>query len=408
LFVASALTLIPFVLLHDARATSRETQLYAFPNRSDGDGPLGGLIADDAGNFYGTTEIGGVGAYRDVFEPQRKPTGAGTVFKLAPDGTETVLYSFTGGSDGAFPFAGLASDKAGNLYGTASMGGEKLCYGGQTCGTVFKLAPDGNLTVLHSFTGGSDGWTPYSGVIVDKKGNAYGTTFEGGSKNGAGGGTVFEITPDGKEKILHAFSGGSDGTQPHSSLLLKKGILYGTTDGGGAYEYGTVFSLARDGTETVLYTFTGGSDGALPEAGLIADRAGNLYGTAWHGGANGAGAVFRLTPDGTETVLYSFCSLADCADGDGPYNGVIMDRSGNLYGTTISGGTSCGCGTVFEVTPGGTETLLYAFTGGSDGAGPEAGLLADRKGNLYGETVNGGSRGCYRRYGCGTIFRVKP
>ena len=369
--------------LSSTAAAQELITLHSFTG-DDGAHPQADLIADPAGNLYGTTPFGGA-------------VGQGTVFRLDSYGTVTVLYSFTGGSDGAAPVAGLIADAAGNLYGTASRGGT----GTFCCGTVFQLDSSGTLTVLHSFTGGSDGGTPQAGLIADAAGNLYGTTSSGG----AGYGTVFQLTPSGDLMVLHSFTL-SDGTYPHAGLIADAaGNLYGTTLDGGAFGYGTVFQLAPDGTLTVLHSFTR-SDGTHPFAGLLSDAAGNLYGTTQLGGApgscndpDGCGTVFQLDSSGVLTVLHTFTGGSD---GARPEAGLIADAAGNLYGTTRFFG---GRGTVFQVTPSGTLTVLYSFTGGSDGAWPQAGLIADAAGNLYGTTSYGGtSTSCVQ--GCGTLFEL--
>jgi len=388
------LALALVVPLHRARA---ETMLYSFKGGSkDGANPEsggGGLIKDSEGNLYGTAYAGGA-------------SGFGIVFKLARSGTETVLYSFAGNAnDGSFPYAGLIRDGAGNFYGTTSQGG---AYDG---GTVFKLAPDGTETVLHSFNGGNDGRLPVAGLIQDKKGNFYGTTYGGGPSDA---GTVFKLAPDGVERVLYSFCSRpdcSDGFAPFAGLIKDtSGNLYGTTAYSAANDSrcGTVFKLAPDGTETVLHPFTG-RDGCIPIGGLIKDSSGNLYGTTDTGGAFGLGTVFRLAPGGTETVLHSF---RGGNDGSNPTAGLIEDRAGNLYGTTAYGaGTGCssgtGCGTVFKLAPGGTETVLHSFEGPSDDGNTRvAGLINDKKGHLYGTTLSGGEgNGCSG--GCGTVFRLK-
>ena len=385
------------------------TVLHAFTDGSDGANPAADLIDDSSGNLYGTTaEGGGSGCNR---------LGCGTVFKLAPDGTESVLYAFTGGSDGSVPAGVLTKDKGNNLYGTTGQGGGSDC-GGRGCGTVFKLAPDGTETILHIFTGGSDGDAPEGGLIKDKTGNFYGTTLEGGGTYAGcneGCGIVFEITMDGTETVLHAFTGGSDGAFPVSELMRDKaGNLYGTTQEGGGTDCngigcGTVFELAPDGTESVLYAFTSGSDGAWPEGGLIGDGAGNLYGTTAEGGGTncsglGCGTVFKLAPDGTEVVLHAFTGGSD---GAGPVARLTRDKAGNLYGTTLDGGsTGCGgsgCGTVFRIAPDGTESVLYAFRRKS-GAYPFAGVIKGDSGVLYGTAFEGGPN-CKL---CGTVFKFTP
>jgi uncharacterized repeat protein (TIGR03803 family) len=341
--------------------------------------------------------------------------------------TYKVLHSFTG-KDGAFPFAGLVSDTAGNLYGTT--------FGWSSpCGTAFKLAQRGHgtwtRTVLHYFTNGTgdkNGCNPYAGMTLDAAGNLYGTTISGGDYDE---GTVFELSPvahgNWTEKVLHSFSGkGNDGSVPYAGLIFDAaGNLYGTTSAaGGVYRAGTVFELLPRAngkwTEKVLHVFGRGKDGAAPQAALALDAAGNLYGTTSSGGANiDYGTVFELAPstDGgwKESVLYSFCSLKNCSDGSGPYAGLIFDAAGNLYGTTIEGGAS-NSGTVFELKPGGggswTESVLYSFCTPSnctDGAVPRAGLIFDTAGNLYGTTTEGGHLNCGTfGSGCGTVFELVP
>ncbi|HEY3778975.1 MAG TPA: choice-of-anchor tandem repeat GloVer-containing protein [Rhizomicrobium sp.] len=326
------------------------------------------------------------------------PLGSAQANKL------TVLYSFGGKSgDGYNPTGRLLRDAGGNLYGATFNGGTGVCD--QTnCGTVYRLAPDGTETVLHSFAGPyGDGGEPYgAGPIADRKGNLYGTTYEGGTHNF---GAIYKLAPKGKETLLYSFTGTDDGGAPMGGLVRSGGNLYGTTIGGGAYREGTVFKLARDGTESVLHSFGSGSDGVAPyQGGLVADNAGNLYGTTSTGGAyGGGGTVFRVAPDGTEMVLYSFTGYSD---GLGPYSGVILDKQGNIYGTTVlGGGTGCGengCGTVFKLAPDGTETVLHAFTGGSDGSQPIGDLVIDKEGNLYGTTDSGGAG--YE----GVVFKLTP
>jgi|SRR5579871_99986 len=382
-----------------------ENILYAFSGKMDGGGPSATLVADMAGNVYGTTTSGG--------EHRR-----GTVFEVSSSGTETVLYSFQGHKhkDGAYPWGPLTMDAAGNLYGTTT-GGGKLCTANNGgCGTVFKLSPTGTETVLHAFTGGTDGAVSFSGLAIDKAGNLYGTTYSGGGTGcgGDGCGTVFKVRSDGKETVLHAFVGGSDGANPISEPFRDtSGDLYGVTSYGGENGEGcpddgcgTIFKVTSAGSETVLYAFAGESDGATPQVALIADKDGNLYGTTNGGGATdcGCGTVFKFGIDGAKTTLYSF---GGGNDGDSPYGSLILDKNGNLYGTTYGGaGTGCfgqGCGTVFQLAPDGTERLLHVFAGGNDGSLPGAGLI--RIGTkFYGTTVYGGGR-CVE-YGCGTVFTL--
>jgi uncharacterized repeat protein (TIGR03803 family) len=330
--------------------------------------------------------------------------GCGTVFKVSKAGKETVLYRFTG-SDGALPTASLVRDKAGNLYGTTLDGGVP------GVGTVFKLDATGHETVLHSFTGSPDGANPLAGLILDAGGNLYGTTDVGGAK---AAGTVFEVDTSGKETVLYSFTGGADVGEPWGGVIRDKaGNLYGTTFGGGTSGSGTVFKIAPNGTETVLYSFAGGTDGQFPAAGVIMDGAGNLYGTTKYGGdpsacnGFGCGTVFKLARNGTETVLYSF---SGGADGNAPLAGVIRDAGGNLYGTTNVGG-SLGFGTVFKLDVSGRETVLHSFAGNHgnprDGALPEGSLIRDRAGHLYGTTSIGGK---YQnvRTNVGTVFKLSP
>jgi uncharacterized repeat protein (TIGR03803 family) len=294
----------------------------------------------------------------------------------------TTLHSFTG-DDGANPEAGLIADPASNLYGTTQRGGVTTTESCRPfgCGTVFQLTPSGTLNVLHSFTG-SDGGEPFAGLIADAAGNLYGTTYSGGAPMSCnitiGCGTVFQLDTSGTLTVLHSFTN-YDGNHPVTGLIADAaGNLYGTTHSGGDGGYGTVFQLDSSGTLTVLYSFTGGSDGRYPDGGLIADAAGNLYGTTRGelspppGCTRDCGTVFQLTPSGTLNVLHSFTGGSD---GGTPGAGLIADEAGNLYGTTSAGGdrTSCaaqfidGCGTVFQLDPSGILTVLYSFTGGSDG-----------------------------------------
>lgn len=366
-----------------------ETVVHSFTGGGDGEYPQAGLIRDDAGNLYGTTEFGGA-------------SSLGTVFELTPDGTETVLYSFTGGSDGENPYATLISDEAGNLYGTTVGGGGGNCTGPPAgCGVVFEVAATRTEMVLYSFTGGGDGAYPLAGLTKGKNGEFFGATEFGGSHNY---GTIFKLTRSGHKTVLHSFTKGHDGRYPGASLIADSaGNLYGTTENGGARGFGTVFEVAANGSETVLYSFTGRKDGGTPLAGLITDKLGNLFGTTVYGGRGGYGTVFKLTPSGTETVLYSF---SGGNDGGRPQAGLIRDKKGNLFGTTVLGGAS-GLGTAFKLAADGKETVLHSFSGGSDGATPVAPLKMTSAGNLYGTTIyGGGSNNC--QGGCGTVFEISP
>ncbi len=327
---------------------------------------------------------------------------------LAQARTYKVLYTFTGGTDGALPYAGLIRDSQGNLYGTTENGGNSACQGG--CGVVFKVDTSGNETVLYSFTGGADGWAPLAGLIRDAQGNLYGTTFAGGHISGCGGsgcGVVFKLDTAGQETALYSFKGGADGATPYAGLIRDaQGNLYGTA-GGGHSGNGVVFKVSQAGKETVLYSFCPEGrpckDGAVPLAGLIWDSKGNLYGTTQVGGKSRDGVVFELSPARKETVLHSFTGGND---GVYPEAGVIRDTQGNLYGTTWAGGAHDG-GTVFELSPTGKETVLYSFTGAADGRLPTAGVIRDAQGNLYGTTSRAGNvSDCGS--GCGVVFEVSP
>jgi uncharacterized repeat protein (TIGR03803 family) len=334
---------------------------------------------------------------------------------------EVVLHSFHA-RDGANPYGGLIFDGSGNLYGTTVVGG---AYG---YGAVFELTPaaGGRWTekVLYDFSdNSSDGNHPQAGLVFDAAGNLYGTTGYGGSgacSNGTavGCGTVFELSPqlggDWKEKLLHSFdNNGTDGNYPVASLIFDAdGNIYGTTQYGGAYDDGTAFELTPTGgswTETVLHTFSpNGGDGEIPYAGLVFDAAGNLYGTTVYGGAYLFGTVFELTPavggTWTETVLHDFNNNG--SDGTDPEASLILDSYGNLYGTTVTGGGPYSGGTVFQLIPtvGGTwkERLLHSFGNGRDGIYPTASLMFDASGNLYGTTFGGGA------YYNGTVFELSP
>jgi len=392
--------------------------IYNFTGGTDGGAAYSGLIADKSGNLYGATVGGGA----------TSGLGLGVVFELSPAGagwTETVLYAFQGGSDGQNPWSGLVMDGAGNLYGaTAGGGGSSNCT--DACGTVFELSPPSTQggtwteTVLYRFQGGSgDGSWPSSTLVFDKTGNLYGTTRYGGSTSGYG--TVFELSPSAgggewTETILHSFQG-LDGEFPQVGLVFGKGgALYGTASTGGSRSAlaGSIYELVLKGGTWVfhaLYAFEGGSDGQGPESQLVVDKLGNLYGTTVGGGSLGFGTVFEVTlPQSgsplTHTVLYSF---QGSADGAYPIGALVFDKSGNLYGTTNGGegGPQFG-GTVYQLAPPGapggswTETVLHLFEGGPQGANPNAGLVFGKAGSLYGTTPSGGADGV------GTVFKTVP
>jgi uncharacterized repeat protein (TIGR03803 family) len=327
----------------------------------------------------------------------------------------TTLYRFTGGTDGGGPLARVIGDGTGNLYGTTTLPS-----------TVFKLDTHGKETVLHGFHGSSDGFEPIAGLLRDGQGNLYGTTFDGGIGNcdfGSGCGTVFRVSPTGKETVLYEFTGGADGGNPAGGLVSDEaGNLYGTTTIGGPVRTcndsagcGVVFKLSKKGKETVLHKFASyPTDGAYPWGDLIRDAAGNLYGTANSGGTFGPGMVFKIDKQGNETMLHAFYGSGD---GGFPYGGLVRDAKGNLYGATFSGGilkgncsnTGAGCGTVFKIDANGQETVLHEFTGGADGANPYyVDLVLDAAGNLYGTTYYGGDLSCMNdlQPGCGVVFKL--
>ena len=352
-----------------------------------GGGPgLAPLARDAEGNLYGA--------------------GFGGVFKADPTGKVTVLYTFKGAPDG-YGGVQVVLDPDGNLYGTTEYGGTGTCSNGPYagCGTVFKLATTGEETVLHSFTGSPDGSWPNSGLIRDAKGNLYGTTYLGGSGAGTcfntGCGTVYKIDPTGQETVLFRFDDGTDGGLPLGNLLLVDGALYGTTAAGGTgpctqsgnpiVGCGTIFKLVGR-KETVLHSFQG-PDGSGPQSNVVRDSAGNLYATAVQGGLFttncyfGCGTVVKLEPNGTETILHAF---EDQSDGESPA-GVVIDSEGNLYGS--AGGLGSVAGTVFEIDAKDQFTILHAFEG--QGAAEPGDLILDDQGNLYGS-------------GSWMIFRITP
>jgi uncharacterized repeat protein (TIGR03803 family) len=347
--------------------TGTETVIYSFNSGPEGQNPVA-LIQSSDGNFYGITHTGGT-------------SGNGTVFKITSGGVETALYSFAGGTtDGRYP-ASLTQGSDGNFYGTTALGGTS------NAGIVFKITTAGVETVLYSFAGGTDGSYPYAALTLGKDGNFYGTSVGGGI---GGNGTVFKITPSGFETVLHSFAGGTDGSQPQAALVQGvDGNFYGTTSGGGTSGQGTVFKITSTGVETVIYSFTGGTpDGSAPYAALIQGGDGNFYGTTSYGGTSGQGAVFKISPIGVETVLYSFAG-GTAADGSSPNAALIQGNDGNFYGTSARGGIGNN-GTLFKVTPTGVETVLHYFAGGTAVTDP-GGLIQGVDGIFYGTTTNGGS-----------------
>jgi uncharacterized repeat protein (TIGR03803 family) len=390
----------------------KEKVLHTFTGQSDGGEP-GPLMRDPKGNLYGTTANGG--NMDGQCGQQNGFQGCGIVFELSAKGKFSVLHTFDF-TDGAVPLTNLLQDASGNLYGTTLWGGNSACENG--CGVVFRLTPAGNFSVLYSFTGASDGGYPSSGLIMDANGNLYGTTEEGTSNFGE----VFELTTSGQLEVLYGFKGTTDGAYPNGLIRDGKGNLYGTTFAGGGRSCsmgdgfcGLVYKLDTSGKETVLYSFKGKADGAEPGSSLIMDEAGNLYGTTQLYGYRkgechlpddsvGCGTAFKIDTTGTFSVLVKF----DNVDGNDPYSSPLtQDIHGNFSGTTIFGGNHCGvggCGVVYKLNVAGKESVLYNFKGQSDGGDPSAGVVEDRKGNLYGTTSGGGDASCV----CGVIFELTP
>jgi uncharacterized repeat protein (TIGR03803 family) len=399
---ASAVVRAPASVHRILPVSSTYKVLYSFTGHSDGAHPQGALL-DVHGTLYGTTmEGGGSGCTRHV--------GCGTVYTITTAGAEKVLFSFDK-FDGAYPYAGLIKVN-GTLYGTTSRGGTGEACGGN-CGTVYSITTTGTEKVLLDFDGHPYGAFPYA-RLKDVKGTLYGTTQQGGLRHGPG--TVYRITTAGVFKRLFAFDR-TDGAYPNAGLIDVNGTLYGTTEIGGDYSNryycglgcGTVFAITPSGKEKVLHSFGNGKDGTYPLSGLV-EVNGTLYGTTAYGGSGpcdrylvGCGTVFSITPGGKEKVLHNFAGTA--SDGEGPFAG-LTNVGGTLYGTTYRGG-AYGDGTVFSITLSGHETVLYSFMGGQDGAGPQSGLNYVN-GTLYGTTYSGGGNGCKAGYGCGTVYSITP
>jgi len=425
--------------VYELDATGQATVLYSFTGGADGANPQI-VVRDSAGNLYGTTygggssistcqPYGGCGVVYELdsagqlsvlytftggpngSEPgglSRDPAGnlygttpggilsLGTVWEVAAGGQYTQLSHFVGPTDGTSPLAGLLRDSAGNLYGTTELGGPA------NAGVVYKISASGQETILYSFKGAPDGANPsgpYGGVIQDSAGNLYGTTSSGGA---ASLGMVYKLDAGGQETVLHSFTGSPDGSAPLAGVILDAaGNLYGTTSAGGMFNYGTVFKLDASGHETILHNFRSDPDGATPHAGVIRDASGNLYGTTLLGGFFNSGIVYELDAAGKETVLHTFQG-ADGGDGSFPDAGVVRDEAGNLYGTTSNGGTlDANAGTVYEIDAAGNETVLYAFASEASGLDPTAGLILDAAGNLYGTAAGGVLRN-------GVVFELSP
>jgi uncharacterized repeat protein (TIGR03803 family) len=350
------------------------TTLHNFADGADGGKSTAGVIEDKSGKLYGTTLHGGF--------------GYGVVFEVNTAGTETVLYTFTGGADGSVPNPVLRDSK-GNLYGTTFWGGA-YCY----CGVVFKLDTAGNETVLHSFGNSSDGAYPLQGLVMDKAGSLYGTNLGAPPDYGQ----IFKLDSADNYTILHHFVGGaSDGAYPDYGHLTmdKAGNLYGLASAGGMTGKGVLYELSKKGTFTILHSFAGGkSDGCTPVGTVAMDKAENFYGTTNGCGSHNYGTVWRVSRSGKETILHSFSGRDGCK----PYGGVAWDSKGNLYGGTAGCGTY---GTVYELSAKGKLIVLHRFSG-SDGASPLGEILRGAEGTLFGTTVGGGT------YGYGTVWKYVP
>jgi len=401
---------LAMILFCALTATVSHAQTLTTVFTFDGQGAQpGGAVAQGLdGKLYGTTQYGGID-----FD--------GTVFRMTPAG-QLVHYSFCAVSNcaaGAVPYGGLTLGRDGNFYGTASAGGIT------TAGTVFRLTPSGTLSALYSFCSHHclDGYIPSRGVMQASNGIFYGTTTLQGVNNA---GVLFSVTESGVETTLYSFCSQilcADGTYPNGGLVqATDGNLYGTTSGGGKNGVGTVFKITATGELITLYSFCSVAfptcrDGNGPGAGLVQSTDGNFYGTTAMGGAFGWGTVFKITPEGVLTSLYSFCAQTSCTDGAGPLTNLIQATDGNFYGTTAWGGNGQSdciyyCGTVFEITPSGKLTTLYNFCSQAncaDGNVPLAALIQATNGDLYGTTSMGGDIYCPfpRLSGCGTVFTLK-
>jgi len=392
--VAATLALLT-ALLASASAHAQTFTLLHYFRGAEGTFPNAGLVRDAAGNLYGTAPYGG--SYQNC----DNENGGGTVYGLNSSGTPILVHEFNHQAAGCFPSSGLILDPEGNLYGTTAYN------------TVYKVDSTGKTTLLYQFLGVPDGSIPSGGLLRDAQGNLYGSTQAGGiaaCAYNAGCGTIFKLDANGKESVLYSFSGGVDGAYPQSNLVQDAaGNLYGTAYNGGKLACpsgcGTIFKLDPSGNLTVLHAFKGGADGANPMSGLILDSANNLYGVTANGGnltcaaglGKGCGTVFRQSASGGKTLLYAFTGGTD---GDRP-TGLVMDATGNLYGTTAGGGDNRQDGTVFKIDTTGKKTVVHQFNG-IDGSNPAAGVILDPSGNLYGTTSSGGS------YGQGTVFKVTP
>ena len=381
------------------------TNLYSFiGTSSDGGVPSASLMQADDGNFYGTA-AGGFSTF--------KTNNFGSVFRISPSGSFTNLYSFKG-NDGEVPLARLVQGSDGNFYGTAARGGHTNLDNGIGFGSVFRITPTGALTNLYSFTGAPDGAFPSAGLVRGNDGNFYGVTSLGGiTTNGSlGYGTIFRVSPNGGYTNLYLFAGSpNDGSEPNGLVLGSDGNLYGTTQegGGNSCNCGILFRISPNGSYSNLYSFGSSlSDGGIPN-GLVQGSDGNFYGTTQAGGNSSpqnpgcCGVVFRISPSGSYTTIYAFRNSPN--DGRTPTAGLVQGSDGSFYGSTQQGGSNVncyqGCGTVFRVSPSGSETNLYSFGNfAGDGTEPNASLVQGSDGSFYGTTTFGGINGS------GTVYRL--
>jgi hypothetical protein len=439
LFVVFALLFMSMSPLLSSAQT--ENVIYSFTGASDGYSPFGNLLPDGRGNYYGVAALGG------GFSGKCQFFGCGTVFELSPNSsggwTQTVIYTFRGGSDGATPESTLTFDSSGNLYGTAVDGGYfgnsscQLVIAG--CGVVFKLSPNGDGTwsesVIHSFHGADDGFLPETSVVFDASGNLYGTTSLGGTHFV---GNVFQLSPNGSGgwsfRVVYAFTNGSDGGRPDDLIIDASGNLFASTSQAGitggactSSGCGTIIELSPNGsggfTRRIVHDFTAKQDGAIP-FGISLDANGNLFGAALFGGhANcsigliqGCGVIFEFTQSGGHWQAHNIYSFTGGTDGADPYAAPTFDSAGNIYGTSDPPARSCpsNCGSVFKLSPtssGWSFTTLYNFPGGASGVGPYFnGITIDAAGNLLGMTQLGGSSNCNPGSfgGCGLIYEITP
>lgn len=426
---ACALVLALAMVAPDPAFAQTYSVIYQFAGGPLGANPGGSMVMDRDGNLYGTTFAGGGGTCPNVLG-YSGTTGCGTVFKFNPSTRRfTVLYEFTGGTDGAAPLAPLLLAADGTLYGSTAAGGLHSCsgpYGNTGCGVVFHLQPRPTPprdilenywleTPIYTFQGAPDGQYPQGDLAMDQSGDLYGSTNIGGE----GGGVVFELTSsqgNWSESILHTFvSGPSDGSQPIGGVTLDPaGNVYGTA-AGGAYGWGTVYRLlAQPGwPEQLLYSFTDGSDGAGLASDVTLDSTGNLYGSTFSGGSGGGGTAFELS---SGTWAFQLLSSFTGSIASGPFlSDLVRDQAGNLYGTTYSDG-AYSAGSVFKLTPsmggGYTYTSLHDFCAGGgscvDGALPIGTLVMDTSGNLYGTASWGGFNVAACDGPCGVIFKITP